>query len=90
VRFYGLVAHLLYWLRLVATRNYHLTVVALLAGRQIAIMILAIIAPLAIIAWIFPANTTLWKIWQKSFMKLLLLYPLIMVQSVPGNCLRLS
>lgn len=54
-------------------------VLLLLGFRQIGIMVLAILAPLAIIAWIFPGNTKLWGLWRTTFLKLLLLYPIIML-----------
>ncbi len=69
----------------------------LLALRQMIIVLLVLIAPLAILAWIFPNNDKLWKLWWGSFWKLLLMYPLIMmllaagrifaytVDQVPGN-----
>lgn len=50
---------------------------AILAIRQVLILVLALMAPLAILAWIFPGNDKIWKIWWGSFTKLLLMYPLI-------------
>jgi hypothetical protein len=47
--------------------------------REMLIVSLIIIAPLAILAWIFPANTKLWSLWRVTLTKLLLLYPLIML-----------
>ncbi len=49
-----------------------------LAFRQMLLIAFMIIAPLAILAWIFPGNDKLWKLWWNAFSKLLLLYPLIM------------
>lgn len=49
----------------------------LLVARQMIIIALALVAPLAILAWIFPGNDKLWKLWWGSFSKLLMLYPLI-------------
>lgn len=46
--------------------------------RQIFIVALVMVAPLAILAWIFPGNDKLWKSWWSLFTKLLLMYPLIM------------
>ncbi len=59
------------------------TVVALLIGfvvlslRQVILIFLVLFAPLAILAWIFPGNDKLWKLWWGSFSKLLLLYPIV-------------
>lgn len=52
---------------------------AVLVLRQVLIVGLLLLAPLAIIGWIFPANTRLWTIWRTTFVKLLLMYPLIML-----------
>lgn len=51
----------------------------LLVARQMIIIALILIAPLAILAWIFPGNDKLWKLWFGSFTKLLMLFPLIML-----------
>lgn len=61
------------------------TLLFLLAFRQVAIMILAILAPLAILAWIFPGNTRMWSLWRSTFLKLLLLYPVIMLAIGAGK-----
>lgn len=57
----------------------------LLAFRQMLIIALMLLAPLAILAWIFPGNDKLWKLWWGSFNKLLLLYPLIAVLIAAGK-----
>lgn len=57
----------------------------LLAGRQFLVIALMLLAPLAILAWIFPGNDKLWKAWWGSFSKLLMLYPLIMVLIAGGR-----
>lgn len=46
--------------------------------RQMFIVGLVLLAPLAILAWIFPGNDKLWKFWWGTFSKLLIMYPLIM------------
>lgn len=46
--------------------------------RQLFILALMLLAPLAILAWIFPGNDKMWKLWWSSFSKLLMMYPLIM------------
>jgi len=50
-----------------------------LLTRQMFIIALMIVSPLAILAWIFPGNDKLWKAWWSLFSKLLLMYPLIML-----------
>lgn len=46
--------------------------------RQIFIVALLLVAPLAILAWIFPGNDKVWKDWWSAFSKLLIMFPLIM------------
>jgi hypothetical protein len=46
--------------------------------RQIFILGLILLSPLAILAWIFPGNDKLWKLWWNGFTKLLIMFPLIM------------
>lgn len=58
---------------------------AILAVRQVLILVLVILAPLAILAWIFPGNDKLWKAWWGTFSKLLLMYPLIIVLITAGK-----
>ncbi len=47
--------------------------------RQMFILALLLLAPLAILAWIFPGHDKLWKSWWGLFSKLLIMFPLIMV-----------
>ncbi len=47
----------------------------LLAFRQMIIFALVILAPLAILSWIFPGNDKLWKLWWNSFSKFTPLIP---------------
>lgn len=49
-----------------------------LFAREMFILGLMLMAPLAILAWIFPGNDKLWKMWWNSFSKLLMMFPLIM------------
>jgi hypothetical protein len=49
----------------------------ILTLRELLLVFLVIMSPLAIISWIFPGNDKLWKLWWNTFSKLLLLYPLI-------------
>lgn len=58
---------------------------AILGIRQVLILILALLAPLAILSWIFPGNDKLWKIWWGTFTKLLLLFPLIAILIASGK-----
>lgn len=57
----------------------------LLSFRQMLIIALMILAPVAILAWIFPGNDKLWKLWWGTFSKLLLLFPLIMLLIAVGR-----
>lgn len=57
----------------------------LLSLRQALIVFLMIMAPVAILSWIFPGNDKLWKLWWSTFSKLLLLYPLIMILIATGK-----
>lgn len=46
--------------------------------RQMFIVGLILLAPLAILAWIFPGNDKPWKSWWGIFSKLLMMFPLVM------------
>ncbi len=46
--------------------------------RQLFVVGLILLAPLAILSWIFPNNNKLWKFWWESFSKVLLMFPMIM------------
>jgi hypothetical protein len=48
-----------------------------LIARQLFILGLMILAPVAIVSWIFPGNDKLWKFWWGTFSKLLIMFPLI-------------
>ena len=55
-----------------------LLIVAVLAFRQLALMVLIVISPLAFVAWLLP-NTEKWfKKWFDNYIKMLLIYPMIM------------
>lgn len=58
---------------------------AILGIRQVLILMLALLAPLAILSWIFPGNDKLWKIWWGTFTKLLLLFPIIAILIASGK-----
>lgn len=57
----------------------------LLSFRQFLIVGLLLLAPLAILSWIFPNHDKMWKLWWGTFSKLLLLFPLIMVMIAAGK-----
>lgn len=61
-----------------------LTVFLFLVAREIFIVALMLVAPLAILAWIFPGNDKLWKSWWSVFSKLLLIFPIIMAVMAVG------
>lgn len=56
-----------------------------LMAREIFILIAILLAPLAILAWIFPGNDKLWKAWWSMFSKLLIMFPLIMALIAGGR-----
>lgn len=58
---------------------------AILSIRQVMVIVLSLLAPLAILAWIFPGNDKLWKLWWGTFTKLLLMYPLIVLLIASGK-----
>lgn len=45
--------------------------------RQVIIVALLLISPLAIVAWILPNTEKFWKLWWENFSKLLLVFPMI-------------
>lgn len=49
-----------------------------LVARQMVIIVLVLLSPIAILSWIFPNNDKLWKFWWSTFTKLLIMYPLVM------------
>lgn len=61
----------------------------LLIARQMILIALFLLAPLAILAWIFPGNDKLWKLWWSAFTKLLLLFPVIMLSIAVGQIFAL-
>lgn len=73
----GLIAVLL--LQLFMAAMSLLIALLALAFRQMLLIMFMVLAPLAILAWIFPGNDKMWKLWWGSFSKLLLLYPIIMI-----------
>lgn len=67
------------------------TIVGLLIGfctlvlRQVLLILLVVIAPLAILAWIFPGNDKLWGLWKGTFIAMLLMYPIIAMLLASGK-----
>jgi hypothetical protein len=61
----------------------------LLSLRQMLLIALMLLAPVAILSWIFPGNDKLWKLWWGTFTKLLLLFPLIMFVVAIGKSFAL-
>jgi len=51
--------------------------VVVLALRQIAIIMLMLLAPIAIVAYVLPNTAKVYKFWWESFSKALLMFPLI-------------
>lgn len=57
--------------------------------RQIFIILLAVIAPLALVAAILPNTQKAWKFWWESFWKALLVFPIIMAFIAVGRVFAL-
>lgn len=53
--------------------------------RQVLLILLIVIAPLAILAWIFPGNDKLWGLWKGTFIAMLLMYPIIAMLLASGK-----
>ncbi len=52
-------------------------ILVLLIGRQAVIILLVILSPLAFVAYLLPNTSKLFDKWKKTFMSLLLLYPIV-------------
>ena len=59
----------------------------LLTFRQLIIVLLILLAPIAILAWIFPGRDKLFSLWNKTFWLMMWFYPLIMVAVAAGKIL---
>ncbi len=55
------------------------TAFAVIMFRQIALVIMIILAPLAFVAWVLPNTESWFEKWRKFFVSLLLMFPLIMI-----------
>lgn len=53
--------------------------------RQIILVVLLILSPLALVAWILPGTQKFWKMWWDNFIKLLLMFPMIIVMLAGGR-----
>lgn len=53
--------------------------------RKVLIIGLLILAPLALVAWVLPGTQKYWTSWWNLFIKLLLMFPLIMVLIASGK-----
>jgi len=53
--------------------------------RQIAIIILVIMAPLAIACYILPNTQKVWKLWTDNFMGLMLMFPIVSALIAAGH-----
>ncbi len=49
-----------------------------LAFRRMMLILLVLLAPIALVAWILPNTEKIWKMWWDNFTKLLLMYPIIL------------
>jgi len=56
-----------------------------LIARQILVTLLLIISPLAFVAWVLPNTEHLFKIWRTSLIRLLLMYPMIILLFSAGK-----
>lgn len=61
--------------------------VSVLIMRQIGIIALLIVSPLALVAWILPGTQNFWRQWWQLFSKLLLMFPLIFILLTSGKIL---
>ncbi len=59
--------------------------IATLILRKMLIIALLVLAPLALVAWILPGTQKFWTSWWNLYIKLLLMFPLIMVLIASGK-----
>lgn len=64
-----------------------LFIFVLLIFRQAMVVLLLILAPLAILAWIFPGRDRLFNLWFKTFWLMVWFYPVIMVAVAVGKAM---
>lgn len=53
--------------------------------RRILLVLLLVMSPLALVAWILPNTERFWKMWWDNFTKLLLMYPIILAMVAAGR-----
>lgn len=58
-----------------------------LVFRQVLIILLAILAPVAFIAWVLPNTEKLFKLWWSTLLKALMMYPMIVALFASGTIL---
>lgn len=56
-----------------------------LVFRSILIILCVIFVPVALIMWILPGTERYWKLWRETFLKLLMMFPLIMILIAAGR-----
>ncbi len=56
-----------------------------LVARQILITLLLVIGPLAFVAWILPNTEHLFKMWRTTLLRLLMMYPMIVLLFTSGK-----
>lgn len=82
----GFAAFLPGYLALAATALLSLLLgFAILLLRRVAIIMLLILSPIAIMSSVLPNTDGLWKFWKGAFSKLLLMYPMIMILVAAGK-----
>ncbi len=53
--------------------------------RQVVILALLVVSPIALVLWILPNTEKYWKLWWESFSKLLLMFPMILAMIAAGR-----
>jgi len=53
--------------------------------RQIAIIMLVILAPIAIACYVLPGTEKVWKLWRENFMGLLMMFPIVVAFIAAGH-----
>lgn len=76
---------LLFVLFLIGVLISILVALFVIIARQGLIIILLVLSPVALALWILPGTNKYWKIWWDNFIKLLMLFPLIMLLFATGT-----
>ncbi|HEX5395334.1 MAG TPA: hypothetical protein VFW52_03235 [Candidatus Saccharimonadales bacterium] len=53
--------------------------------RQLLIVLLMILVPIALVLWVLPGTERYWKLWRETFIKILMMFPLIMALIAAGR-----